>query len=531
VLDGTAPIATTDQASYTPAGLEFGCTNYWKVDEVNQTDAIAVWEGDLWRFSTAAYTVIDDMEGYDDEENRIFDTWLDGYVNDTGSTVGYFEAPFAEQSVVNSGGQSMPLEYTNDAAPFYSEAERVFETPQDWTRNGIRALTLHFYGGPDSAPSGSDRLYVAIEDTAGRVGTVRYDPTDGALTQAWWHEWNVDLGTVGQSGVDLTQVARVCLGIGDRANPQPGGSGLLFVDDIRLHPRRCVSSMRAPEADLNGDCRVDFLDLELVAGDWLAMDRMLPVPASPPDDAALVAHFTLDGDVTDNSGNNLNGTISGGPVYAEGIAGGALQFDGSDDYVDCTNNVAFDVIDDTITVAAWIKVYTFDKNYQTIVAKGDSSWRLSRNQTTDNIHWRCNGPSPALRVNGQVNVNDGRWHHVAGTYDGTTARLYVDGIADGLVATSGPIARNTERVYIGENPEAPGRQWSGLIDDVRVYSRALSEDEIRYLADATPGDGSLYVPLASPAELHEAEALGSRSINLKDFSALAAQWLQEESWP
>lgn len=156
---------------------------------------------------------------------------------------------------------------------------------------------------------------------------------------------------------------------------------------------------------------------------------------------------------------------------------------------------------------------------------------MSRNQTTDNIHWRCNGPTPDLRVNGQANVNDGRWHHVAGAYDGSVARLYVDGVEDGSVETTGPIATNTERIYLGENAEAPGRQWSGLIDDVRIYSRALSADEIRYLADPTPGDGALYVCIASPAEIYDGEPENARSIDLKDFAELARQWQDEQIWP
>lgn len=120
---------------------------------------------------------------------------------------------------------------------------------------------------------------------------------------------------------------------------------------------------------------------------------------------------------------------------------------------------------------------------------------------------------------------------MAGAYDGSVARLYVDGVEDGSVETTGPIATNTERIYLGENAEAPGRQWSGLIDDVRIYSRALSADEIRYLADPTPGDGALYVCIASPAEIYDGEPENARSIDLKDFAELARQWQDEQIWP
>jgi len=120
--DAPALADTVSDNSYTP-DLQFGTTYYWRIDEVNEAEAIPVWASDLWSFSTLEYVVIDDMESYDDEENTIFDTWLDGFVNGTGSTVGYFNAPFAEKTIVHSGGQSMPFEYVNDTAPFYSEAE------------------------------------------------------------------------------------------------------------------------------------------------------------------------------------------------------------------------------------------------------------------------------------------------------------------------------------------------------------------------------------------------------------------------
>jgi hypothetical protein len=130
-----------------------------------------------------------------------------------------------------------------------------------------------------------------------------------------------------------------------------------------------------------------------------------------------------------------------------------------------------------------------------------------------------------------VNVNDGQWHHVAGTYDGSVARLYVDGVDDGSVLTSGAIGKNVYGVYIGANAQRTGREWNGLIDDVRIYSRALLEAEVGYLADTTPGDGELYVPVKSPAELYNAELANSRSVDFKDFAEMASQWLDKQLWP
>jgi hypothetical protein len=145
--ESLALVDSVSETTYTPGNLEFGSTYYWRIDEVGEADDVDVWAGDLWNFTTVQYAVIDDMESYDDEDNCIFDTWLDGYINGTGSTVGYFEAPFAEQTIVNSGRQSMPFEYDNSAASFYSETERDFGSV-DWSRNGADTLVVHFRGNP-----------------------------------------------------------------------------------------------------------------------------------------------------------------------------------------------------------------------------------------------------------------------------------------------------------------------------------------------------------------------------------------------
>ena len=136
------------QAAFTPSTLEFGMTYYWKVDEVADD---GVWAGELWSFSTQEYALVDGFEDYTDDieaGEAIFDTWVDGWVNQTGATVGYINAPFAEQTIVHGGGQSMPLQYDNSGSPFYSETTRVFDAAQDWSGNGANTLVVYFQGVP-----------------------------------------------------------------------------------------------------------------------------------------------------------------------------------------------------------------------------------------------------------------------------------------------------------------------------------------------------------------------------------------------
>jgi len=136
------------QAAFTPSMLEFGMTYYWKVDEVADD---GVWAGEVWSFSTQEYALIDGFEDYTDDleaGEAIFDTWVDGWVNKTGSTVGYLTAPFAEQTIVRTGRQSMPLQYDNSKSPFYSETTRTFDSAQNWSGSSANTLVLYFRGVP-----------------------------------------------------------------------------------------------------------------------------------------------------------------------------------------------------------------------------------------------------------------------------------------------------------------------------------------------------------------------------------------------
>jgi len=177
---GTDPNAltlagTADSATFAPA-LEFGSTYYWQIVEVNEADAVPSWAGDVWSFSTQEYVLIDGFETYTDNidaHETIFDTWLDGWVNDTGSTVGYLDAPFAEKTIVRSGRQSMPLQYDNSTTPFYSETEREFQTAQNWTGNGADTLVLYVRG---NAPSFVETADGGVIMSA--VGTDIWDTTD-----------------------------------------------------------------------------------------------------------------------------------------------------------------------------------------------------------------------------------------------------------------------------------------------------------------------------------------------------------------
>jgi hypothetical protein len=137
---GLLPLAT---ATFAPGTLQGATTYYWRVDELVSGGTVTA--GPVWSFST--WMAVDDFESYTDVEgNRVYETWIDGWTNSTGSTVGHDTAPFAEQKTIHGGKQSMPLDYNNLAAPFYSEAQRDFAPTQDWTAGGTDSLVLYVQG-------------------------------------------------------------------------------------------------------------------------------------------------------------------------------------------------------------------------------------------------------------------------------------------------------------------------------------------------------------------------------------------------
>jgi hypothetical protein len=219
--------------SYEPEKLEWNTTYYWRIDEANNVNPDSPWTGILWSFTTANFLVVDDFESYNDldpddpESNRIFNAWLDGYDDPTnGALVGYDNPPFAEQTIVHGGNQSLPLYYDNSVG--YSEATLTLTQPRDWTENGITTLSIWFRGISDNA---AETLYVALNGSA----IVTNDNPNAAQIDEWT-QWEIDLQAFADQGVNLANVNTIALGLGNRNNPVAGGSGTMYFDDIRLYP-------------------------------------------------------------------------------------------------------------------------------------------------------------------------------------------------------------------------------------------------------------------------------------------------------
>jgi len=229
-----------DSETYDPGMLNWNTTYYWRIDEVNNTNTNSPWKGNVWSFTTANFLVVDDFEDYDVGNNEIWWSWIDGLGypvhptkpphpgNGTGSMVGdETTGSYMEETIVHGGNQSMPVFYDNSILR-YSEVEKILTYPRDWTENGITTLSIWFRGIRDNA---AETLYVALNGNA----IVTNDNPDAAQITTWT-EWTIDLQAFADQGVNLTNVNTIAIGLGNKNNPQAGGSGTMYFDDIRLYP-------------------------------------------------------------------------------------------------------------------------------------------------------------------------------------------------------------------------------------------------------------------------------------------------------
>ena len=273
------------------------------------------------------------------------------------------------------------------------------------------------------------------------------------------------------------------------SSTRPGGLGGYY-GDIYQAPI-------IPIVDLNGDGIVDAADMCIMVDHWGENYSLCDIGPTPlgdgkvdvqdlivlaehlfedVNDPTLVAHWALDetdGDIASDSANDNDGTVYGDPAWQPdgGMVYGALQLDGIDDYVNTP--FVLNPADGKFSVFVWIKG---GAPAQFVLSQmGGSNWlctdSVEGNLMTELKAYGRGATGPLLS---QTVITDGNWHRIGLVWDGSQRTLYVDDIA--VAQDAQPDLEASENgLYIGAGtPMEPGSFWSGLIDDVRIYNRAVT---------------------------------------------------------
>ena len=213
-----------------------------------------------------------------------------------------------------------------------------------------------------------------------------------------------------------------------------------------------------------------------------------PTPTPTPPDPGLVSLWHLDENTGSTAHDSIgcNDGVITGATWTTGVNGSALLFDGKDDCINCGNDGSLNITDE-ITIVVWVNASS--QKTANIIGKGGNSkknagYRISLDDTDG---WVCEvyyGSKPKkCKVNwgeGQATLN--QWYHVAMTYNGSALQLYVDGVAKNSKSASGSLNINSRNLYIGSN-DAKKKVFDGVIDEVAIYNRTLTAEEIAELKE------------------------------------------------
>jgi hypothetical protein len=324
---------------------------------------------------------------------------------------------------------------TADHAVTYG-TERTLTPVSDWTVGGAKTLVVTFRGAMGNA---AGKLYLIINGTK-----VSYS-NDTALTRQVLQQWNIDLASL---GIDLKNVQSLKVGVDSK------GTGTASLDDLRLY--RVASAV---------------------------------IPPVDPGTTGLAALYAMENDVNDTSGHGLHGKTTGGTSYVDSFTGmgKALSFNGTDGYATLPIGTLLSTLSD-ITIATWANYSGAGGAWQRMFDFGSG--------TSIYLFLTPNMASNQMRValrnaaTGEQIVTDGAlptgWHHVAVTIDSATKviKLYLDGtmVVSGATVLLPKDMGVTTQNWLGRSQYSADAYYRGALDDFRIFSRSLSEGEVRYLA-------------------------------------------------
>jgi hypothetical protein len=361
----------------------------------------------------------------------------------------------------------------------------IYKTVQESGHDGILTSNSFRY---QTVVNGDNTLYYPY---------ITFTTADGGGTcnasylsmNAWHHIAVAVNGTTVETYTDGTLDNTCTSGDGsyDITALRLGADGLSFIggldhmsgrlDDVRIYNR----ALSATEIEQLYEGR--FTDTTGLVGHW-KMDEGT-------DGTCAGGLDVCDHSGNENHGNNVGATWQTGtaPTRTAVGSGYAATFDGVDDYVEAPDDASLDMGTGDLTISAWVKS-EINNEYQGILGKitvesSDYRGYTIRKGTNDYFEFFTGGSPDIYLVKSDSTYTDSNWHHVLGTRRNGKNYIYVDGVEQTQTANSVLVDSEGDvsigKIYSNHNDY----YFNGQIDDVRIYNRALSEDEVKYLYETT----------------------------------------------
>jgi hypothetical protein len=521
-----------DSNSWNPGELILNQTYFWRVDQID-SETGAIYEGDVWSFTTQAALMIDNFDDYTNWEDVLL-VW-----EEEGSAWNYVSTGFA------AAGNSIWIWLNHpDQTPEQkgSHGSLILRRDMDFTKYGIRALAFDF--ASDMNHGFVQDIYIELSDGTTTARVTIDDPV--IVHNRAWGLVDIDLARF--TGVDLSQIKSLAMGVS--VAPDSDQTVSAYFDQLRLLPQRCVPE-RSLASDLNGDCVIDAADLEILSDHWLE-GTVQVTAAEPPEPNTWfpfeeinlwhMAFIDQMDDPTDPNFPIVIATVSPNVSVDEtgGFDGaGAAVFPGDDDptvvgegesHINLNNAGISSLAGNELTIALWVNGDPAFQPFNDVVFDAGEAGSMLRFECPDSqgrvVFTHGLQPRDIVIWHETTSADwAGEWNHYALVKDANegTQRIYHNGllVAENTEAFQATLSLDDMRIGATNQP-LPQRPYHGMLDDLRFYGSALPQSAILSLV----GVETLEQAPVTPADIN-----GDGTVDQADRDLLDADMGRTQLWP